>query len=188
MVEMTGEMPTPGRPRRRLALVIGLVVLAGIVLLGVVAAGTFRQFAHVAFIPSAAMEPTYPAGSRVLVVRPPEDGPRAGDVIIHTKPGVPSGSFIKRIVAVGPATVAFADGRVVVGGQPLDEPYLPPGTQTRGASAQLGMPCSPTQPCTVGEGELYVLGDNRENAEDSRHHGPVRRETVTGVVSRKLFG
>ena len=175
------------RTRRRVTLIVILAV-AALLVVGIGGAVTVGQVTHVMYVPSAAMEPTFPTGSRVIVVRTPDDGPKAADVIIHTKPEDPATSFIKRVVAVGPATVAFADGRVLVNGQPLDEPYLPSGSQTRGAPADLGTPCPPAEPCTVGEGELYVLGDNRENSQDSRYDGPVRRDAVEGVVSRKLFG
>jgi signal peptidase I len=177
-----------GRRGRRLVVALVLVGIAITVVGAMVVVGAVRQGARVLYVPSAAMEPTYPQGSRLLVVRPPDDGPRAGDVVIHPLADDPSRPVLKRVIAVGPATVAFAGGSVVVDGRPLDEPYLAPRATTRPAPAGLGPQCTTDQPCTIGEGQLWVMGDNRENSEDSRFYGPVRRDAVTGVVARRLSG
>jgi signal peptidase I len=86
--------------------------------------------------------------------------------------------LIKRIIAVGGQTVACCDSRnrVTVNGKPLDEPYvyfLPeagPPTQT-----EFG-------PVRVPEGQLWVMGDSRNNSADSRvpGHGPIPVENVIG--------
>ena len=53
---------------------------------------------------------------------------------------------------------------------PVDEPYLEDGVRTD------------CEPVTVGEGAIYVLGDNRGVAQDSRHWGTFRREAVEGRI------
>lgn len=77
----------------------------------------------------------------------------------------PSGTdFIKRVIAVGGQTVECCDeqGRVLVDGKPLDEPYLNlPGGQKQ----------EPFDKVTVPEGRIWVMGDNRNNSADSRRHG-----------------
>ena len=55
-------------------------------------------------------------------------------------------------------TVYARDGTVFVNGKPLDEPYLPDGTTT----------VNMDQPITVPDGEIWVMGDNRGNSQDSR--------------------
>lgn len=86
--------------------------------------------------------------------------------------------FVKRVIAVGGQTVQCCDSsdRVLVDGQPLDEPYvyyLPEAGPARQ---------SPFGPITVPEGELWMMGDSRNNSADSRvpGHGPVPIENVIG--------
>jgi signal peptidase I len=88
--------------------------------------------------------------------------------------------FVKRVIAVGGQTVACCDprNRVLVDGEPLDEPYvyyLPdagPARQT------------PFGPVTVPTDELWMMGDSRNNSADSRvpGHGAVPIENVIGVA------
>ncbi|HXV92478.1 MAG TPA: signal peptidase I [Pseudonocardia sp.] len=86
--------------------------------------------------------------------------------------------FVKRVIAVGGQTVACCDAnnRVLVDGEPLDEPYLY-FLPEAGPARQ-----SPFGPVTVPAGQLWVMGDSRNNSADSRvpGHGPVPVENVIG--------
>jgi signal peptidase I len=83
--------------------------------------------------------------------------------------------FVKRVIAVGGQTVACCDpqNHVTVDGRPLDETYL---------YFQAGTP--PAQeafdPVVVPEGQLWVMGDNRNNSADARFHGPIGVTDVIG--------
>jgi signal peptidase I len=88
--------------------------------------------------------------------------------------------FVKRVIAVGGQTVACCDprNRVMVDGTPLDEPYiyyLPDAGSARQA---------PFGPVTVPDGQLWMMGDSRNNSADSRvpGHGPVPVANVIGQV------
>ena len=99
--------------------------------------------------------------------------PKAGDIVICYYPDSyyearNKGYYtrVKRVVAVAGDTVQIKDGVVYVNGKLLDEPYLSPDRSvTDGADT----------PVTIGEGEVYVLGDNRPNSNDSRNAlvGPI---------------
>ena len=86
--------------------------------------------------------------------------------------------FVKRVIAVGGQTVQCCDSRnrVLVDGQPLDEPYiyyLPEAGQAR--QDTFG-------PVTIPNGDLWMMGDSRNNSADSRvpGHGPVPVANVIG--------
>ena len=87
--------------------------------------------------------------------------------------------FVKRVIAVGGQTVECCDQqRVVVDGRPLIEPYL---------SAEGGTAQAEFAPVRVPEGQLWVMGDNRNNSADARVHGPVPISAVIGKVRAILL-
>jgi signal peptidase I len=86
--------------------------------------------------------------------------------------------FVKRVIGVGGDVVQCCDtrNRVMVNGQPIDEPYvyyLPEAGPPRQ---------DPFGPITVPDGELWMMGDSRNNSSDSRvpGHGPIPVANVIG--------
>jgi len=103
----------------------------------------------------------------------PFDAPERGDVVVLDPPVESSQPFIKRVIGLPGETVTFRDGYVYINGQRLDESYI------EGAITF----CSGRRYCDYGpipEGMVFVLGDNRENSEDSRFFGPVPIEDLLG--------
>lgn len=102
--------------------------------------------------------------------------PERGDVVVF-KP-LPPGQdkpYIKRVIGLPGDTIDIHDDNVFVNGTRLDEPYL----EGRPTSARS---CKPEY-CdgyVVPEGQVFVLGDNRNNSEDSRYFGAVPDSRIIG--------
>ena len=128
------------------------------------------------------MERTLEPGHYVLVdkLTPRFDPYHLGDIVVFAPPdGESDGAtpFIKRVIGRAGDRVEIVDGQVSVNGTVLDEPYLfrtdPSG------------PTDPTEASgvaswTVGEGELFVMGDHRSSSVDSRVFGTVPVDSVVG--------
>lgn len=99
-----------------------------------------------------------------------------GDVIVFRHK---DGIVLKRIVAMPGETISGVNRRVFRNGRPLDEPYLAPAT----GDDSPALITFATR--TVGQGEVFVMGDNRDRSLDSRYieYGPVRISDVIGKYS-----
>lgn len=82
--------------------------------------------------------------------------PERGEVLVFRYPKDPSRDFIKRAIAIPGDTIEIKDGRVFVNQQLQNETYIL--SKTRGSYPL----------ATVPEGHIFVMGDNRNNSEDSR--------------------
>ena len=82
--------------------------------------------------------------------------PERGEVLIFRYPRDPSRDFIKRVIAIGGDTLEIKDGRVYLNGQMQTEDYILERTRTEYPKV------------TVPEGTVFVMGDNRNNSDDSR--------------------
>jgi signal peptidase I len=110
------------------------------------------------------------------------------DVIVFKFPKDPSRDFIKRVIGLPGDTVELKSKRVFINGKMLSEPYvyyledpppLPQEMETAG-DVQGGDPRVQYGPVTVPPGQYFMMGDNRDNSEDSRYWGFMPRENVKG--------
>ena len=83
--------------------------------------------------------------------------------------------YIKRVIALPGESVEIKDGFVLINGQPLIEPYLPPTITTVASGGIAG-----DQPYVVPAGHLWVMGDNRANSADSRVFQAIPVDSVVG--------
>ena len=164
------------------------------IIIAVLLALFIRQFAVQAFtIPSGSMMDTLLIGDYILVNKflfgaeiplterhlPGLRDPRHGDVVVFKYPNDETRDFIKRIIAVGGDTIQVRDNRVVLNGHPIDEPYVRSGSVTGPPSAQCSYAYG-CDPLKVPAGAYFVMGDNRDNSQDSRYWGFVRRDKIRG--------
>jgi signal peptidase I len=130
-------------------------------------------------IPTGSMEPTIMIGDRLFAEKVSYHfaDPEPGDIVTFNDPIEDGRILIKRCIAVGGQTVNLVDGKVVVDGVVLDEPY------THGSASKPLEPVGRARidyPYTVPEGSIWVMGDNRERSSDSRFFGPVSRDELIG--------
>ncbi len=118
-----------------------------------------RQFIiELYIVDGPSMRPTLQSQERLVVNKfiykfnPPEHG----DILVFRYPRDTTRDFIKRVIAVPGDTIEIKDGRVFVNDQLLNEPYILEKTRSEYPKA------------TVPQGTIFVMGDNRNNSEDSR--------------------
>ena len=93
-----------------------------------------------------------------------------GDVVVFWYPLDRSKSFIKRVIGLPGEYIEVRQGRVLVNGKRLMEPYVPPQFADSGSYG----------PITVPVDEYFVMGDHRVSSNDSRMFGPVENKYIYG--------
>ncbi|MDR7522063.1 MAG: signal peptidase I [Armatimonadota bacterium] len=116
------------------------------------------------------MEPTLLPHDRVLVNKfiYRFRSPQRGDIIVLRYPRDPGRNYIKRIVGVPGDRVQIQNGHLRINGEPVEEVYTN------------GMATGNYGPEVVPADSFFVLGDNRNNSEDSRAFGFLKRDLVVG--------
>lgn len=172
-VPVEGDAARKGSRRRGARYLREWIVLGA---LAIVIALVVRTFLIQAFyIPSESMVPTLERGDRVLVNKLSyklHDFHRGDVIVFRAPPGVGRQGIhdlIKRVVGLPGETVEGVDGRILVDGRQLEEPYLPKGLRSKTFG-----------PVQVPPEELWVLGDNRPGSEDSTFFGPIKQSSVVG--------
>ncbi len=113
------------------------------------------------YVYGSCMEPNLRTGERVLASRIPYlvGNINRGDVIIFRYPHDPSKNYVKRVIGLPGDSVQIRGGELFINGEPLPEPY-----RQLTAHGDYG-------PERVKPGNLFVLGDNRDQSNDSRYWG-----------------
>ena len=116
------------------------------------------------------MEPSFHNGQRVLVSKVSYrlHDPDRGDVIVFQPANEPEGDFIKRIIGIPGDTVEVENGAVYINGEKLMEPYIK------------NAPRYSLNETEIPAGNYFVLGDNRNNSNDSHNGWVVPRENIVG--------
>ena len=142
---------------------------------------------EVAFVKGNSMQPTLRPKEALFVnaLAYKVGRPKRHDIVICHYPGrmmrqlsfIPQ-QFVKRVIGLPGETVELIEGVVYINGEPLDEPYLDPKRNKFKRSRD---------PITLGEDEYYVMGDNRDNSNDSRRIGPLKRTMIIGRVETVIL-
>lgn len=120
-------------------------------------------------VDGSSMVPTLHDGQFVMVNRLAYrfGSPNHGDIVVFPSPQNPDQEYIKRIIGLPGDSVGIANGKVYVNDQALIEPYIDAAPRGQGA-------------WVVPEGHVFVLGDNRNNSQDSRNFKYIPLENVIG--------
>lgn len=121
-------------------------------------------------VDGTSMLPSFENGQRLLVVKAAYwfGEPQRGDVVIFPSTTTPNENLIKRVVGLPGETVEIKDSQVYIDGTPLEEDYI-------------ADPPSNSYPSTeIPEGYYFVMGDNRNHSNDSRHWGPLPGDDIIG--------
>jgi signal peptidase I len=104
-----------------------------------------------------------------------------GDVVVFKYPDEPERDFIKRVIGLPGETLELRNKKVYVNGQALDEPYVhflePASEAPEVTSFDVRERYGPVR---VPEGQYFVMGDNRDNSQDSRYWGFLPRHYIKG--------
>ncbi len=165
------------------------------IVVAVILALFIRTFVVQAFkIPTGSMEPNLLVGDHLLVnkfIFAPTASPlerlllpmrtvRRGDIVVFKFPEEPERDFIKRVIGLPGDTVELRNRQVLIAGAPIEEAYahylFPQGREDESVfdvRERYG-------PVTVPEGHYFMMGDNRDNSQDSRYWGFLPAHYVKG--------
>jgi len=107
--------------------------------------------------------------------------PKRGDVMVFKYPDEPERDFIKRVIGLPGETLELRSKKVYINGQPLDEPYvhfLEPASE--GQEVTQFDVRERYGPVRIPDGQYFVMGDNRDNSQDSRYWGFLPRHYIKG--------
>jgi signal peptidase I len=128
-------------------------------------------------VKGASMEPSYYENEYLIIdeLTYRFRDPLRGETVVFHPPGNESQYYIKRVIGLPGETVEIRDGHIIIyndeylNGITLDESYLSEETEGK-------------QRVQLGQGEYFLMGDNRDASLDSRAIGPIPFENITGKV------
>ena len=160
-----------GKAKKITREVIGYLIA---IISAVVLAILIRTFIFEPFIvPTPSMEQTLMVGDKVIINKLSYNftDVERGDVIAFHSPIEEGKELVKRAIAIeGDEISLTSEGEIFINGERLDEGYLPDGQDIKYLN----------QVITVGEDEVFVMGDNRNNSFDSRFFGNICEDKIFG--------
>lgn len=131
-------------------------------------------YRHMRFfrIPSSSMEPALQRVDQIVTLAYPTY--QRGDIVVLRDREEPGAYLVKRIVGVAGDQISAARGALYLNGEYVSEPYI-----------MEPMFYQFLEPVTIPEGQVFLLGDNRNNSSDS--HDNLATFAVSDIIGRALF-
>ncbi len=143
-------------------------------------------------IPTGSMENNLLIGDHLLVnkfvfnplltgdeVLTPTSEVERGDILVFKFPEDPARDFIKRVSGLPGETLEVRDRQVFIDGSPIEEPYLDGQPPSRAGAIAIDRRDN-YGPITIPDANYFMMGDNRDNSQDSRFWGPLPHTYVKG--------
>lgn len=102
-----------------------------------------------------------------------------GDIVLFRAPDSwngPGANLVKRVIGLPGEEIGLWDGRVFINGRPLAEDYFGERLESQTIA-----------PVRLGAGQYFVMGDNRNNSDDSRANGPISAPDIRGRLLFRLW-
>ncbi|TAK17866.1 MAG: signal peptidase I [Acidobacteria bacterium] len=139
-------------------------------------------------IPTGSMEPNLLVGDHLIVNKMTFSTVRRGDVVVFKFPKEPERDFIKRVIGLPGDKIELKRKTVYVNGQALTEPYAHFVEAPRGENEPVSDDVRQDYgPVTVPSDQYFMMGDNRDNSEDSRYWGFLPISYVKGKAEFMYF-
>lgn len=139
------------------------------------------MFIHPIGITGDAMAPALHEGQIVIVTKEKfvREAPELFSIVNFKRDfsgqGEDDSNKVRRVIGIPGDTIEIKNGKVYRNGELLEEPYA------------IGKIRENVEAVTLREGEIFVLGDNREESLDSRHVGPLKMKALRGYCSRIIW-
>ena len=168
-------MPLPKKQNKTKKQVILKEILAYVIVIitAVILATLVRVFMFEPFVvPTPSMDPTLKVGDKVIINKMAYkfDSIERGDIVAFHSP-IEEKDLVKRAVAVGGDEITLtSEGEIYINGEKITESYLSTEQTIR----------YDNQTVDLGEDEIFVMGDNRNDSYDSRYFGAIPENDVFG--------
>lgn len=196
------ELPAPKHSRRRSESIRSFFSTVGVVLLAVGFAVLLTMYVFQSYqVDGPSMEPTLHNGDRLVIWKAPRTIARVtgnayipdrGDIIVFTERGTLGSNgnakqLIKRVIGVPGDRVIVADGLVTVYNNENPSGFNPDITLDYADGKTFPINNNEETDTQVEPGQLFVMGDNRNNSQDSRSFGTVDANEVVGKLALRIF-
>lgn len=138
----------------------------------------FRILIQPVYVNGPSMQPGLHTGEWVLVNKVAFDfhAPQRGDVVVFYPPSDTHELYVKRLIGLPGDTIRITHNAVYVDNHQLSEPYIYPLAPGEVENTQV------VPSMTLAAGQYFMLGDHRQNSDDSRYFGVVPKQNLIGMA------